>query len=100
MTDGPSLLSAALDAPLLAVLKRWPNTTHAITMESVIDGWDRGTFTSACGMKTLRLVGNGNGAAVCWPPRIKGCPMERCRECWVATGKKRPRSHWTRKDNT
>ena len=42
MTDGPSLLSAALDAPLYV----------------------------------------------------------RCRECWVATGKKRPRSHWTRKDNT
>jgi hypothetical protein len=34
-----------------------------------------------------------------FPPRIKGMPdtMERCRECWIATGKRRPRVEWLRR---
>jgi len=88
-----SLIAVALDAPIMAVLRRWPKTTHAVTFEAIIEGWWRGTFTSACGIRSLRLVGH-DGLAARWPPKVKHCPYVRCRECWVATGKRRPRTRW------
>ena len=96
------LLDAAFMAPLIAVSMRWPRTYHAITMESIVEGWDRATFTAACGESGLRIVGykrgdDEPGIPVPWPPRAKGSPLPRCRECWVSTGKKRPRSTWTPK---
>lgn len=87
------LLVVAMDAPIMAVLRRWPNTAHAVTMESIIEGWNRGTFTSACGLRSLRIVGP-DGYAARWPPRIRGCPYERCYDCWVTTGKRLPRTRW------
>jgi len=34
------------------------------------------------------------GISIRWPPAVAGLAPEhvRCRECWVATGRKRPRS--------
>jgi hypothetical protein len=94
--NAPHLFGLAFDAPLIGVLQRWPNTIHAVDMESVIDGvMGSGTFTSACGVRRLRLWGS-NGVAALWPPRLKGMPAQfsRCRDCWVATGRMRPRVNW------
>jgi hypothetical protein len=98
-----NLFGAALDAPLMAVRKRWPNTIHAIDLQHVVGGWDRGTFWSACGLRGLRLVGTHYDEALIaapWPPRLRGLPedTERCRECWELTGKRRPRSTYTSKE--
>ena len=96
-----SLLGAALDAPLIGIRKRWPATIHAIEMGQVVDGWERGTFTSACGVSGLRLEGvnmEQQTIAVRFPPRLQGMPSDRdrCRPCWVATGRKRPRVEWVK----
>lgn len=93
------LIAAAFDAPLMAVLRRWPNRLHAIEMEEVIGGWDRFSFQSACGLRGLRIVGyerEGQMLAVPWPPRLAGMPAGRirCFACWSATGRMRPRSEW------
>ena len=91
-----NLLGCAFDAPLIAISLRWPKTLHAVTMEQVIHGWKRGTFKSACGRKGLRLLGIGSEEKVAarWPPGLKGlAPYVRCRDCWEATGKKRPRTY-------
>ena len=90
------LISACFAAPLMAVRRRWPDVLHAVDMEHVIDGWERGSYVSACGLNGLRLVGmnaGGETVAACWPPRLKGMPerMERCRTCWLETGRMRPR---------
>jgi hypothetical protein len=87
------LIEAALNAPLIAINPRWKNVMHAAEMETIIDAWPNGTVTSVCGKPRLRLLA-GPGL---WPPRVKGSPMARCRDCWEATGKKRPRSTWVPK---
>jgi hypothetical protein len=98
-----TLFAAALAAPLIGVRKRWPDIHHAIDLDAVCEGWDRGTYRSACGLTGLRMVGaypqGYEGVhAVQWPPRVSAMPdgVQRCRECWVATGKARPVSAWTR----
>lgn len=96
----PSLLGLMFDAPLVGLLKRWPDTLHAVEMKAVIDGaLGRGTFRSACGRRGLRLLGqdlDGSYLAARWPPRLRGMPkkIERCRECWLETGRMRPRTEW------
>ena len=96
----PYMLGMAFDAPLIGLLKRWPNKLHAVPMESVIDASLSGrAYESACGMRGLRLLGkevDGQQIAARWPPRLRGLPddLERCRECWDATGKMRPRTEW------
>jgi hypothetical protein len=64
-------------------------------MEEIIDAYDgRETFTAPCGADRLKIlsVGMKGEEALPWPPRIAGlAPMTRCRECWVATGRRRPR---------
>lgn len=97
----PWLFGLALDAPLMGVLKRWPDKLHAITQKAVIHGslYGRGKYESACGLKGLRLVGGaaeGEVIAAPWPPRLKGLPKEktRCQDCYEATGRLRPRCNW------
>jgi len=95
----PWLFGLAFDAPLVGVLVRWPNKLHAITLDGVVAGAFRGTFESACGMRGLRLSKAQAGdqrIAAPWPPRLKGMPsdMERCRICWIETGRRRPRCEW------
>ena len=85
-----SLLTCAFNAPLIAISLRWPKTLHAVEMKQVIHGWQRRTFESVCGRKGLRLLGDN----ALWPPGLKGLdPCVRCRACWEATGKKRPRTY-------
>jgi hypothetical protein len=91
-----TLIGAALDAPLMAVRQRWPNSLHAVDLKHVIEGWERGTFHSVCGLKGLRLVPatvDGFRIAAAWPPRLRGLPdhLERCRTCWIESGRMRPR---------
>ena len=86
-----NLLQAAFGAPLVGVSKRWPKVLHAITMENVIRDWESNTTTAACGRSQLKILGTKNGYALPWPPLHRCAPDERCRPCWVATGKKRPR---------
>lgn len=98
-THAPWLIGMALDAPLIAVSKRWPNRLHAVTLDGVVAGASRGTFESACGVRRLRLYGIAVGdrtVAALWPPRVKGMPdgRTRCQECWELTGRKRPRTEW------
>jgi len=93
------LVAVMFDAPVMGVSRRWPNTVHAVDMEGVVEGWGRGTFKSTCGKTGLRFWGHEVEGVLCaapFPPRVKGMPdsTERCRECWVLTGKKRPRVEW------
>lgn len=95
----PLLFTLAFTAPHCAIRpskKADSYVLHAVTMEAIIDAYDgRKTFTAACGadkVKILSVEMKGEGALP-WPPRIAGlAPMSRCRDCWIATGKKRPRS--------
>lgn len=94
-----TLIGATFNAPLMAILKRWPHTLHAVDMEHVVNGWERGTFQSICGLRGLRVVGTeveGVSIAVPWPPALKSLPpgTERCRDCWVESGRMRPRVRW------
>ena len=78
--------------PLAGVQKRKPTVVHAITRETGMDGFLSGRLpVAACGAKHLRYVATKDGERVLvWPIRAKG-ELTRCRECWVATGSKRPR---------
>lgn len=70
--------------------KRKPKVIHAITTEAFIKaGLGQRMPTAPCGAKHLRFVSNAEHQVLLWPVRAEG-PFERCRECWVATGKKRP----------
>jgi hypothetical protein len=87
-----NLVSLLVLAPLGGVQKRDPKTVHAITMEAGMDALLSGRLAvAACGKKHLRFVSTADGGKVLvWPIRAKG-ELTRCRECWVATGSKRPR---------
>ena len=98
-----NLLTAAFNAPLVGVLRRWPHRLHAVTMEAVVDGWKRGSFKSACGLRGMAFCAatfeespGSDPTAAPWPPRLQGMPegFIRCRVCWEATGKKRPRCQY------
>lgn len=89
-------LSLAFNAPLVAVSKRWPNTLHAAGMESIIEGWARGTVAAACGKGGLRLLSSRSDTLVPWPPRVSTLPirMERCRDCYRTAGVTKVRSEY------
>ena len=94
--SGTSLIALMLDAPLIGVRKRWPETLHAIAMDGFpVATWPKGKATSACGLSGLRVAVDESGA-VPWPPRVSTLPegTVRCRECHEATGRKRPRSEF------
>lgn len=90
------LLDACLLAPLTAMSKRWPGTFHAAEIATIIDAWPNGTVTASCGATRLRLVQGHNQMPGLWPPAAGSMlpGWTRCQACWVATGKKRPRSKW------
>ena len=92
-----SLIGLMLDAPLVGVLQRWPKRLHAIPMDGISP--HRMSFESACGLSGLRLFPAdyvGERVAAPWPPRVKGMPegFVRCRVCFEATGRPRPRCDW------
>lgn len=91
-----NLLTLALNAPLIGVRKRWPQTLHAIDMDGLpIATWPKGKATSVCGVTGLRVVESRQGAAL-WPPRVSTLPdgTVRCRDCFEGTRPKRPRSNF------
>lgn len=89
------LIALMFGAPWIGVRKRWPSVLHAVTYEGLpIHTWPDGLATSACGLTGLRILASGENP-VAWPPRVAGLAessKERCRACWEATGRKRPRS--------
>lgn len=93
-THGEPLFAAALHAPLVAVDPAARTVLHAATMDAVVNGWERGEVSAACGTVGLKLMDNGERASVPWPPRVSSLPegTTRCLACHTATGRKRPRS--------
>jgi len=89
-----SMVEAAFSAPLCGISIRWPKVLHAVEMREIVKAWPDGTVVAACGVKGLRLLDVGGRLPLLWPPAVKGlAPLHvRCRECWVKTGRKRPRS--------
>lgn len=80
--------------------RRKPHVIHAITTEAFIKaGLGQRMPTAPCGAKHLRFVSNAERQVLLWPVRAEG-PFERCRECWVATGKKRPAKARTQRADT
>ena len=92
-----SLIACAMNAPLIGVSKRWPNTLHAIDMDGLpIAKWPDGTATSVCGKTRLRLLGGREGLPIAWPPRVSSLPdgTTRCRDCYVDSPVKKVRSEF------
>lgn len=91
-----NLLWSALNAPLCAVSKRWPSVIHAAEMDEIVRAWPlKGAMrppmiVAPCGKRGLRFLAI-DGNAVLWPPPTAAGDLKRCRTCWVATGRKRPR---------
>lgn len=96
------LLDLMFGAPLMAVLKRWPNCVHAVEMGAIVEGFERGTFKTVCGRPGARLVASNSGdrlVAALWPPRVRGAGAmpahrTRCQTCHEQTGRMRPRTDW------
>lgn len=95
MPDGPGVpyFHALVHAPLVGIQRRWPRTFHAITADDMpLDQWATGrTLRAACGKRVAVL--RYAGSVLLWPVQHR-LPdgFVRCAECWVATGKKRPRT--------
>ena len=90
------LLAVLLDAPISGASRRYPRVIHAIDGAQIVNAWPDRTVAAVCGAKRLRLLVKDE-MALPWPPALKGLDLlegggrERCRECWVETGKMRPR---------
>lgn len=91
-----NLLQLMVYAPVCGVEKRRPTLLHAIDFEAGADGILKGRCSvTPCGRKVRFLIiqrTDGLHACLLWPPHAAEKPdFVRCRVCWVATGKKRPR---------
>jgi hypothetical protein len=85
------LLDAALNAPLSGISMRWPRAIHAVELDELIAKWlKKRTYTAPCGARHLRLLAS-EGRPLLFPPPAIVDDIPRCRDCWVATGRKRPR---------
>lgn len=85
-----NLMNLMVLGDLGGVQKRKPNVVHAITYKTFIAaGCGKRLPTAPCGAKHLYFLSTPKGEVLLWPIRYRG-EMVRCRECWVATGKKRP----------
>lgn len=98
-SGGIGLFQAMLAAPIVGLSPRWPRVYHAVESKEIASAWPNGTVTAVCGAKRLRLLASGP-LVVEWPIGVKGLPegRERCRACWEATGKKRPRSRFIKRE--
>lgn len=87
-----TLMYLLLGAPWLAAEPGVGRVIHAATMKMLTS--PTGEMESPCGVAVKLLpLPWPDGEAVPWPPQHRlPPPMTRCRECWVATGRKRPRS--------
>ena len=86
-----NLLNLIVNGGVLSgVQKRTPRVVHAITTAAFLDaGSGQRMPTAPCGAKHLRFVSTCDRRVLLWPIAAKG-ELTRCRECWVATGMKRP----------
>jgi hypothetical protein len=114
MLAGTSLVAIMLNAPVAAIAVRGSDrVVHAVDMDGV-HGFPgtrterRTTCDAACGAR-VRLIGctvdTGEGttssAVALFPPYVaplRASGGERCRACWVATGRMRPRMTITWRD--
>lgn len=86
-----NMLNLIIYSPVGGVTKQKPNVVHAITIETGLHGCTRSqTVEAVCGKKRVFFLSDKEGRVLLWPIHAKGT-MERCHECWVATGSKRPR---------
>lgn len=88
-----SWLSAQLAAPLVGIQRRWPRTFHAITADAMpLATWGTArTVRSACGKRVA--IAQYAGTVLLWPVQHRlPAGFARCAECWVATGRRRPRT--------
>ena len=69
------------------------------TLHAVAEFPLAGPLRSACGLE-VKLVGRpiGSQNPIPWPPPARMEHLRRCRECWVATGKRRPACRWVKKE--
>ncbi|MCA1845892.1 MAG: hypothetical protein LC792_22430 [Actinobacteria bacterium] len=95
------LLDAMRGAPVVGIDDPSNSTgpdvvCHAVGIDALIDAWPEGPAVGVCGaggLRLLRLSPEGDGGACPWPPRLASMPAgwARCRPCYVADGKRRPR---------
>lgn len=80
-------------APHCAVDPADPDLIHAARLQDIFPVTGSSTtVTAPCGASGLKVLAS-DGHPVAWPPAVRGlAPARRCRECWVATGRKRPAS--------
>lgn len=96
---GPtSLISLFLAAPHIAVEQEAPKLLHAVTADGLpVKSWPDGLATTACGVEAVQLLQRSDvEAPTPWPPRVRSLPegFVRCAECYLATGRPRPRSEF------
>ncbi len=88
-----TLFDVVFNGPLIGVSKRWPKTFHALEGKTMIRPWlDGKAYTAACGKAGLRIVAQDERGMIPWPPPHRMNSHERCRPCWLATGKPRIRA--------
>lgn len=92
---GVNLVQLLLVVPVCAVVAEDEITVHALDADGVnASDWPDGEHFTACGEPVAAVIPDGDTQR----PALWPCPARlpegfvRCRECWVATGKKRPRS--------
>lgn len=90
-----NLVQLLLVVPVCALARGGDLAVHALDADGVnAKDWPKGEHSTACGLLVDAVLPDGpSRRPALWP-----CPARlpegfvRCRECWVATGKKRPRS--------
>jgi hypothetical protein len=86
-----NLVNLMIFGPLGGATKQKPDVVHAITIESGMVGCTKGqTVEAVCGKKRVFFLTDPERRVMLWPIAAKG-PLTRCHDCWIATGKKRPR---------
>lgn len=91
-SPGVSLWTMLLNAPLIGIIPGEASVLHAVTMKAIPTGPEVETVVAACGIAGLKLMHTKTTPLWLWPPQHRlPEPFVRCRACWIATGKNRPR---------
>lgn len=93
-------VALAVNAPLVGLRDQGGAVFHAVTLDMLVAALngDASEMTAPCGATPVGLLpwpeDNGRNSALLWPPPSKAGKLRRCRDCWLATGKQRPRTHF------
>ena len=94
-------VALAVNAPLVGLQHQGGAVFHAVTRDmlfAALNGDTNGEMTAPCGATPVGVFpwpeDNGRNSALLWPPPSKAGKLRRCRDCWLATGKQRPRTHF------